>query len=37
MFDDNPENRALAIEHNETIKEIKRLQDKVRELKNKMK
>jgi hypothetical protein len=37
MFDDNTENRALAIEHNEVIKEIKRLQDKVRDIKNKMK
>jgi len=37
MFDDNTENRALAIEHNEAIKEIKRLQDKVRDIKNKMK
>lgn len=37
MFDDNSENRALAIEHNEAIKEIKRLQDKVRDIINKMK
>jgi hypothetical protein len=37
MFDDNPENRALAIEHNEVIKEIKKLQDKIRDINKKMK